>query len=329
MIYYFFYILFILNTKLSNFFITFWYCSSTFVVTNKLTLLNVTWFITNSHWLSFNISFTLSFTKSSEFSIKNCKTLLAFFAKRYIRKHKPYIIWINWSVGKTSCRMIIYQTLKQFFPHLKISTSKKNFNGELGLSLSIFEIDEWNPTVGTFISVLRKVIRKTVFGPKRYDIIILEYGIDRPKEMEFLIHIAKPHIWVFTAIDSVHSEQFGNPAEIAKEEVKMIQNTLEMWFLNANDIYAIQLKDMIKIDYLMYQTQWYDIPADITFDKEKFFLWDIQWHLWVSFDLHIKKNVHHIQTNILGKANYGYVWVALTIAEIISWKPKFAEHKLH
>lgn len=44
--------------------------------------------------------------------------------------------------------------------------------------------------------------------------------------------------------------------------------------------------------------------------------------------MHIRKNVHHVQTNILGKANYGYIGVALTIAEIISRKPQFSEHKL-
>lgn len=254
--------------------------------------------------------------------------LLAWLARRYLAKHKPYIIGINWSVGKTSCRMIIYQTLKQFFPQLKISTSKKNFNGELWLSLSIFEVDERAPTIGTFISTLRKLLVKTLFGSRPYDIIILEYGIDRPLEMEFLLKIAKPHIWVFTAIDSVHSEQFGNPAEIAKEEVKMIQNTSEMGFLNANDAYALQLKEKIKIDYLSYQTQGHEIVADVKFEKEKFFLEDMQWSIGVWFDLHIKKNLYHIKTNILGKANYGYIGVALTIAEIISRKPKFSKHKL-
>jgi len=120
--------------------------------------------------------------------------LLARNARRYLRRHKPYIIGINGSVGKTSCRMIIHQTLKHFFPQLKISTSKKNFNGELGLSLSIFEIEEWNPRIRTFVSVLFQTFWTSVFGAKAHDIIILEYGIDRPLEMEFLLHIAKPHI---------------------------------------------------------------------------------------------------------------------------------------
>jgi UDP-N-acetylmuramoyl-tripeptide--D-alanyl-D-alanine ligase len=154
--------------------------------------------------------------------------ILAFLARNYLRKHKPYIIGINGSVGKTSCRMIIFQTLKQCFPELKISTSRKNFNGELGMSLSIFEIEEWDPNVGTFFAVLAKVIKKAFFSRKSYDIIILEYGIDHPGEMDFLLKIAKPHIGVFTAIDAVHSEQFGNPAEIAKEEIKMLKSTLEI-----------------------------------------------------------------------------------------------------
>lgn len=254
--------------------------------------------------------------------------LLAFFARSYVHKHKPYIIWINGSVGKTSCRMIIYQTLKQYFPNLKCYTSKKNFNGELGLSLSIFEIDQRDPTLRTFISVARTLLIKTLFGSRPYDILILEYGIDRPGEMDFLINIAKPHIWVFTAIDSVHSEQFGNPAEIAKEEVKMIQNTLELGFLNANDVYALQVKERVKIDYLMYQTEGNDIKADITFVEEKFFLEDMQGNLWVEFDLFIRSRKHHIRTNILGKANYGYVGVALAIAETIGRKKQFSPKKL-
>jgi UDP-N-acetylmuramyl pentapeptide synthase len=57
--------------------------------------------------------------------------ILAFFARKYIKRHNPYVIGINGSVGKTSCRMIISQTLKKFLTKKKIYTSTKNFNGEL------------------------------------------------------------------------------------------------------------------------------------------------------------------------------------------------------
>jgi len=59
-----------------------------------------------------------------------CK-ILAIFARIYVKKHKPYIIGINWSVWKTSCRMIIYQTLCKYINNKVIYTSSKNFNWEL------------------------------------------------------------------------------------------------------------------------------------------------------------------------------------------------------
>lgn len=59
---------------------------------------------------------------------------------------------------------------------------------------------------------------------------------------------------MFTAIDAVHSEQFGSPDEIANEEVKMIKNTREIAFLNLDDSYARQLQDLIEIDQFGYTT---------------------------------------------------------------------------
>lgn len=57
--------------------------------------------------------------------------ILVAFAHHYLKRHQAKVIGINGSVGKTSCRMIIYQTLQHFFPNRAIYTSPKNFNGEL------------------------------------------------------------------------------------------------------------------------------------------------------------------------------------------------------
>lgn len=221
--------------------------------------------------------------------------------------------------------MIVYQTLQKFLTNKKIYTSPKNFNGELGMSLSIFQQEKREPNIFCFISTLVKLTRKRFFWSKPYDIILLEYGIDRPGEMDFLLTIARPHIGIFTAIDSVHSEQFGNPAEIAREEVKMLKNTLEIWFLNANDPYALQLKDQLKIDYLTYQTEGNDITADIHFKDELFFLADFKGGIGVQFHTRIKEKKYVVSTNILGKANYGYIGLWLTIAWILDYKYARAE----
>lgn len=245
-------------------------------------------------------------------------TLLAFFARKYIKKHKPFVIGVNWSVGKTSSRMIIYQTLNKFVNNKKIYTSQKNFNWELWLSLSIFQVNDFKPNFFSFFLALFNIILKYFFSKKPYDIIILEYWIDRPWEMDFLLSILKPNIWVFTAIDSVHSLQFWNPANIAKEEKKMIKNTLDFAFLNSDDNYAMALSNEINIDYLTYQTLWYEQNWDISFSDEKFLYEDDT--LLVNFKLKVREKEIEIKTNVLWKAHYGYIWVALAILDIVSYK---------
>ena len=246
-------------------------------------------------------------------------------ARHYLQRHKVFTIGINGSVGKTSCRMIIYQTIKRALPELNIYTSPKNFNGELGMSLSIFQVEEWVPSVWNMIKVAGQIFWTSLWGKKRYDAIILEYGIDRPKEMEFLLSINKPDIWVFTAIDAVHSEQFGSPADIAEEEVKMVKNTKEAVFLNRDDSYARQVSEMIRVDCFSYTTSGMD-GVDLSFVNEKIeekqgknsdFL--------ISFDALIKGKQYRVHTNLIGKPNYAYLVLGLAISQISVWKMRGEE----
>lgn len=217
--------------------------------------------------------------------------------------------------------MIIFQTLQRFFPNKIISTSPKNFNWEFWLSLSVFEITERSPSILNMIKVCLKALLKSLFWKKHYDAIILEYGIDNPWEMDFILKVAHPDIWVFTAIDAVHSEQFGNPQKIASEEIKMALNTKSLVFLNANDEYAQQLAPRIKVDKLMYKTFDNDsINADIYFSDHTFKKWKENADLKSCFTLRIKTHNYTIKTNLFGKMNYGYIWVAMCITETLAYQ---------
>ena len=168
-----------------------------------------------------------------------------------------------------------------------------------------------------------KALFISLFWTKRYDAIVLEYWIDNPWEMDFILKVAHPDIWVFTAIDAVHSEQFGNPQKIASEEIKMALNTKSLVFLNANDEYAQQLAPRIKVDKLMYKTFDNDnIDADIYFSNHNFKKWKENADLKSSFSLHIKNHNYEIETNLFGKMNYGYIWVALWITETLAYLRK-------
>lgn len=136
--------------------------------------------------------------------------------------------------------------------------------------------------------------------------------------MEFLLSINKPHIGVFTAIDAVHSEQFGNPAEIAREEIKMVQNTKEVAFLNNDDPYAQQLIGTLGIDELSYQTLGHKSKAQLTFTDETLQIPENkEQKILTSLVAHLNHEKFPLQTNLIGKPNYGYLMVALVIAQIL------------
>ncbi len=158
-----------------------------------------------------------------------------------------------------------------------------------------------------------------LFASKPYDILILEYGVDHPGEMDFLLSIVKPNIGIFTAIDSVHSEQFGDPDAIARDESAMVLASKEVVFLNAQDTYAMQIARDISADVFLYQTKWHDHTHIHVWSENELFVRDEK-YMYVTFDLHIKNKKIQVQTNVFGKAHYGYVGVAFTIADMIAHK---------
>lgn len=123
------------------------------------------------------------------------------------------------------------------------------------MPLSIFKIEEWQPKLWYFVWTIYHALDLLLWSSKPYDIIVLEYGVDHPGEMDFLLSIVKPDIGIFTAIDAVHSEQFGNPERIAQDESAMVLACTEKVFLNAQDSYATKLMERLTVDTLLYQTQ--------------------------------------------------------------------------
>jgi len=123
----------------------------------------------------------------------------------------------------------------------------------------------------------------------------------------------------------VHSEQFGSPADIAEEEVKMVKNTKEAVFLNRDDSYARQVSEMIRVDCFSYTTSGMD-GVDLSFVNEKIeekqgknsdFL--------ISFDALIKGKQYRVHTNLIGKPNYAYLVLGLAISQISVWKMRGEE----
>lgn len=174
------------------------------------------------------------------------KQLLAFFAQKIIAKYQPLVIGITGSVGKTSTRHAIAAALSSAYD---LREPEKNYNNEIGIPLTVIGapgIDHITFKVGSFnigwIRVFAKALMVWLLPQKYPKLLVLEYGIDKPNDMDKLLYIVQPKIAVLTTIGASHKEHFPNNEAIAHEKGKMAARLSKngIFVYNAGDVHVVE-----------------------------------------------------------------------------------------
>ena len=134
--------------------------------------------------------------------------------------------------------MVVAEVLQQLISQKKIYTSPKNFNSEVGLILSIFQIESYEPTAAHILSIFFKIFFQTLFPKNTPDILVLEYGIDHLHDMKYLTAISKADIAIFTKLDAVHGANFRSIEAIGVEKFLLMKGARKRVYLNGLDDYC-------------------------------------------------------------------------------------------
>ncbi|MDO8301733.1 MAG: UDP-N-acetylmuramoyl-tripeptide--D-alanyl-D-alanine ligase [Sedimentisphaerales bacterium] len=113
------------------------------------------------------------------------------FARAYRKSLKCKIVAITGSAGKTTTREITHHVLSR---HFKCHQAKKSFNNNIGLPLTLLELDP------------------------DHEVAIVELGTNSPGEILYLTKIAQPNIAIVTNAYPAHVEFFGSVDGIIKEK---------------------------------------------------------------------------------------------------------------
>lgn len=242
-------------------------------------------------------------------------TFLAWATRRYVRRTKPYIIWVTGSVGKTTCRLIIYEMLRKQLPMLRIDTSEKNFNSEIGLCLAILGIRSYEPTVLSTLSTSIIAFLHAFLQPSRADVLVLEYGIDHPWDMDVLLSLATPDISVFTSVDLVHAAYFSSPEDIFTEKAKLIAATRDVAFYGA--WLQSRFDDKEHWDILSFALHEDQNDTDIWFNAYVYRRLDES--IWSEFIVcEGEDRMTKIRTNLVWYEHAWYLSLAYEIAQIVA-----------
>lgn len=176
--------------------------------------------------------------------------ILRLMAKAVLLRHKPKIIGITGSVGKTSAKSAVFAVLSAKFD---VRENQKNYNNEIGIPLTIIGVSSGEKNIFKWIWVFLKWIFVLVF-PKYPEILILELGVDRPGDMTYFMSFISPMIGIVTNISSSHIEYFGSVDNIAKEKGILIEKLGSDGFalLNGDDEKALATAKITKAQVITF-----------------------------------------------------------------------------
>jgi len=211
-------------------------------------------------------------------AVKIIRPIVVFLARLTIARYRPRVIGITGSVGKTSAKRAIAAVLTN---SRRVRMAEGNLNNEIGMPLAI--LGSWDAEELKLVSrdqqkgtaKFRKLIfllkvmavgawRIIVRSKKYPEILILEYGADRPGDIFRLMRIAQPDIGIVTAIGDVpvHVEFYSGPEQVAREKARLIERLMPGSFavLNHDDDMVDPLRDHTRARVMTYG---FDEGADL------------------------------------------------------------------
>lgn len=189
--------------------------------------------------------------------------VLRFLARLYIAIHRPRIVVVAGSVGKTSSKMMLAKLLAS---EKNVSYMDDSYNSGVGLYLSVFE--KKVPTVPTLTKWLVLLLKVLGHFFKHYEILVLEYGIDKPGDMREMLDFAKPHVALLTAVTPEHMEFLNDIDTVGQEESLILTEAREFGIYNSVDIDSKYIAD-IKTTLFTYGSRGDDASYHIKSIDEK------------------------------------------------------------
>jgi UDP-N-acetylmuramoyl-tripeptide--D-alanyl-D-alanine ligase len=179
------------------------------------------------------------------------KRKLASLARKTLKKYRPTVVIINGSIGKSSAKEAVFAVLSSKF---SVRRNIKSYNNEFGLPLTIlgFKSPKRNPF--KWLSLFVKSFAQ-LHGHKDYPkVLILEMGVDRPGDMDYLLEIAHPDRAIFTTAGISHLEFFSSQRQILEEEGKGVKALSPQGYaiLNADDAEIKKFSIGLQSNKIMY-----------------------------------------------------------------------------
>ena len=167
-----------------------------------------------------------------------------------LKRHKPKIVAITGSVGKTSTKAAVFTVLASKYV---VRENQKNYNNEIGIPLTIIGADSGGRNIFKWLWVFIKWLF-VVISPRYPEILVLELGVDRPGDMKYFMSFIQPTVGIVTNVSLSHIEFFKTVENIAKEKRVLVEAVGQDGYaiLNADDENVLKMSQYTKAQIISF-----------------------------------------------------------------------------
>lgn len=168
-------------------------------------------------------------------------------AKAYLKKHKPMLVLVTGSVGKTSTKQALATVLSEKYA-IRAHSGNHNTHFSVPTAIMGVEYPDDPKSVGAWLRVLQ-AMRLRISQPRDVDVIIQELGTDKPGDIAWFGRYLTADVAVVTAVSEEHMEFFGSMDQVAKEELSIAAFS-RLTVVNRDDVSEVyaDLADTRSID---------------------------------------------------------------------------------
>jgi UDP-N-acetylmuramoyl-tripeptide--D-alanyl-D-alanine ligase len=152
---------------------------------------------------------------------KIVQNYLKLLTKFVLWRHKPFIIAIAGSTGKTTVKEYILKFLREKYGEEEVRGNPRSYNTEIGLPLAILYLESGESSFLKWMKILIQAKMKALFGRKFPSKLVLELGTDKKGDMEYLLKMVRPNIAIITNIEASYTYP-NSSLDIVFDEIKKL-----------------------------------------------------------------------------------------------------------
>lgn len=150
------------------------------------------------------------------------RIIFRLLARLILRRHKPIVIAVAGSLGKTGTKDAIAAGLAS--PIRVVRKTQGNFNAEIGVPATIMKSGGSPHSITGWLKLLWAGKKQALFGGRYPNALVLELAADHPGDLEPLLKLVRPTIGVLTSAAPEHLEYFGDESKVVDEESLVVRS---------------------------------------------------------------------------------------------------------